>query len=146
MEWSTLEMVRVDSPGYLQFLSERHEPRPSLRERVEDELSTFSVLLAEHLGDLCSESEVSWSKTSNVCSVASRESRRTLKVTPGAVGSYRDERSNCPWGVADFRHEAQFVDRERNSLDWSEEEEMEAYASSVDNSMRVYYPRHSMRG
>ena len=30
-------------------------------------------------------------------------------------------------------------------MSWSEEEELEAYASSTDESMRVYYPRHQMR-
>lgn len=145
VEWSALEMVRVYSPGYMQFLAEHHEPRPSLRERVEDELSTFSVHLAEHLVDFRSESEVSWSETSSVRPVESKGNWKSSKVTPRVVDSYRDGRHSFPWESAGFRHDEQFVDRERNYFGLSEEEEMEAYASSVDSLMRVYYLRHSMR-
>jgi hypothetical protein len=38
LEWAVLEVVRVDAPGYLRYLRERCECRPSLQERVEDEL------------------------------------------------------------------------------------------------------------
>lgn len=51
VEWAALEMVRVDLPGFLRSLAARREPRPSLRERVKNELTAFSVLLAEHLVD-----------------------------------------------------------------------------------------------
>ena len=49
VEWAALEMVRIDSPGLLQYLAYRHELRPSLLERVEDELRALTVLLAEQL-------------------------------------------------------------------------------------------------
>jgi hypothetical protein len=58
MEWAALEMVRVDTPGFLQFLADRCEPRPSLRERVERELESFTVLLAERLVSFAYQSEL----------------------------------------------------------------------------------------
>lgn len=35
LQWSALEIVRVDSPGFVRYLRERGERRPSLRERDE---------------------------------------------------------------------------------------------------------------
>jgi hypothetical protein len=49
LEWAALEVVRVDSPGYIQFLKDRGERRPSLQERAEDELRLIAVLLSECL-------------------------------------------------------------------------------------------------
>ena len=49
LEWAALEMVRVDSPGFLRYLRERRERRPSLQERVESERKLIAVLLAENL-------------------------------------------------------------------------------------------------
>ena len=51
LEWSALEMVRIESPGYLRFLEDRRERRPSLQERVEDELKSIAVLLSKQLAD-----------------------------------------------------------------------------------------------
>lgn len=51
LEWAALEVVRVDTPGFVRYLEERRECRPSLRERVEDELKSISVLLSERLVD-----------------------------------------------------------------------------------------------
>ena len=36
VEWAALEMVRLDSPGYLQFLAYCRESRPSLQIGVEE--------------------------------------------------------------------------------------------------------------
>ena len=49
LEWAALEMVRVDSPGYLRYLRERCERRPTLLERVESERRLIAVLLAENV-------------------------------------------------------------------------------------------------
>ena len=37
LQWSALEIVWVDSPGFMRYLREHGERRPSLRERVESE-------------------------------------------------------------------------------------------------------------
>lgn len=39
----------------------------------------------------------------------------------------------------------EFPSRDRSEFSCGEEEEIEAYASSTDGSMRVYYPRHLVR-
>ena len=58
LEWSALEMVRLDSPGYLRVLASRRVPRPSLRERVESERAAFLVLLGERLVDFTGQTEL----------------------------------------------------------------------------------------
>lgn len=75
MEWAALEMVRVDSPGFLQFITERCERRPSLRERVESELKFFAILLAERLGESTARSELGEPGSDRLGPVRSRESR-----------------------------------------------------------------------
>lgn len=54
LEWTALEVVRVDIPGLIRYLEERRECRPPLRERVEDELRSISVMLSESLEDFAS--------------------------------------------------------------------------------------------
>lgn len=50
-EWAALEMVRIDSPGFVQYLVDHCERRPSLRNRVESELESINFLLSECLED-----------------------------------------------------------------------------------------------
>jgi hypothetical protein len=52
--------------------------------------------------------------------------------------------SHC-FSSTKFACNERFLGRGRGYFDRSEEEEIEAYASSMDSSMRVYYPRHLMR-
>ena len=51
LEWAALDMVRIDTPGLTWYLEERQERRPSIRERVEDELRAISVLLSENVAE-----------------------------------------------------------------------------------------------
>ena len=57
LEWAALEMVRVDTPGFIRYLEDHCERCPLLQERVEDELKSISILLSEHLVDYTSQSE-----------------------------------------------------------------------------------------
>jgi hypothetical protein len=57
LEWAALEMVRIDSLGYIRFLKERREHRPSLQDRVENELRSIMVLLSECLVEYSPQSE-----------------------------------------------------------------------------------------
>lgn len=57
-EWAALEMVQVDSPGFVQYLVDRCECRPSLRDRVESELKSIDFLLSECLEEFSVQSEV----------------------------------------------------------------------------------------
>ena len=57
-EWAALEMVRLDSPGLIRYLSARCEARPSLRDAVACELRSINFLLAECLEDFSAQSEV----------------------------------------------------------------------------------------
>ena len=145
VEWAALEMVRVDSPGFLQLLSDRSEPRPALRERVESELTAFTVLLAEQLADFADQSESIQSGTGNIGPFGGG---RRQHLTERISGEYHSEgtHSHCyPCGATRFAYYDGFSDKDRSDVDLSEEEEVEAYASSMDSSMRVYYPRHLMR-
>lgn len=56
-------MVRVDTPGYVRYLEDHCEHRPSLQERVEDELKSILVLLSKHLADYTSHSKRIQSKS-----------------------------------------------------------------------------------
>lgn len=69
VEWAALEMVQVDSPGFLQFIADRCEPRPSLRERVECELESFTMLLAERLVSYTDQSVLNLSRVDRLKSV-----------------------------------------------------------------------------
>ena len=66
LEWAALEMVRVDSPGFIRYLEKNCESRPSLRDRVESELKSFAVLLCERLSDFSPSPKLRPSKTVDV--------------------------------------------------------------------------------
>lgn len=46
LEWVALDMVRVDTPGYVRYLVEHHEHLPPLRDRVKSELESIKLLFA----------------------------------------------------------------------------------------------------
>ena len=52
LEWATLDMVPVDTPNFVWYLSKHHERRPSLQDRVESKVKSFKLLFAERLADL----------------------------------------------------------------------------------------------
>lgn len=130
IEWATLEMVRVDAPGYLRYLSENRERRPSLHECAESELKAFTLLLAEDIKSLTRRSETVARRQSKIC-YPSSESERHRENTRKRRKKYESSASRR----SSIRRE----------VEWNEEEEIEAYMSSTDSSMRVYYPRHVVR-
>ena len=136
LEWSALEMVRLDSPGYLRVLASRRVPRPSLRERVESERTSFSILLAERLVDFTGQTELT--RTEGLEPVGVK------RVTDPSERETERESSSSFCSI-DLMYSERNWDRNRDYYYRSEEEEVEAYASSTDSSMGVYYPRHSMR-
>jgi hypothetical protein len=129
VEWAALEVVRVDAPGYLRYLAEHGERRPSLQERVETELEALTRLLSEHLWDFTNRPGTGQSRgerREGLCDASSEiESRKSVRRRRRMY-----ERSRT---------------RARREVNWSEEEKIEADMSSTDRSMRVYYPRHRIR-
>jgi hypothetical protein len=135
LEWAALEIVRVDAPGYLQYLRDRHERRPSLQERVEDELRSLSVLLSECLTDFTLQSEAVRSGSQNF-------GKRDRDRNP--IEDLGDVACDCVWT------ECPCVDRFNNNYDrvcgHSEiETEVEACVSTSESSMSVIFPRHLQR-
>ena len=63
LEWAALEMVRVDTSSFIRYLEDHCERRPLLRERVEGELESITILLTERLVDYLTQSESVQSKT-----------------------------------------------------------------------------------
>ena len=134
LQWAALETVKVDTPGLMRYLREQGERRPSLRDQVEGEMKSIAVLLAENLVSYSTGYKLSarnwskaedsweWSKSDESCG-HSCTCKRKEPVYPDEFwdGSSED---NFP-----------YMDRE-----------FEASASSSEGSLRVYYPRHLVRG
>lgn len=135
LEWAALEIVRVDAPGYLQYLRDRHERRPSLQERVEDELRSLSVLLSECLTDFSLQSEAARSRSQNF----GKGDRN-----PSSIEDLVEAARDCVW------IECPCVDRFSSifdrTCDYGEiDSEDEVCASTSDSSMSVLFPRHLQR-
>lgn len=135
LEWAALEVVRVDSPGYIRYLRGRGERRSSLQERVKDELRAISVLLSERLEDFTPQSEKAGLKKSS-CECDNRDWNSTNDAVD-LVGACRLEgypycgnACSCDGSVCD-------QDEGRGS-----EEEC---VTSSGSSLRTYFPRHLMR-
>ena len=146
VEWAALEMVRIDSPGLLQYLAIRHELRPSLRERVEDELRALTVLLAERLIDYAGQTEIAQSWASRLDPVIGRRGRLSpvRKLTCSSQSEWASHSCSSRESVKSG-YSVDSTGRSGEESDRNEEEEIEAYASSIDSSMGVYYPRHWLR-
>ena len=71
------------------------------------------------------------------------QSRVGFPVKEAAGDSTETSTCACRW--IDYMGFESFQERYRREYDWSEEEEIEAYASSSESSLRAYYPRHSVR-
>lgn len=145
VEWAALDMVRVDTPGLLQFLADRGEHRPSLRERVENELASFTVLLAEPLESFSNQSEVIQSRDESLRSLKEEKGR---DVTKGISRRTEDKRSNGYYTVCreiDSVYPEGSLDNSSDDSYQGEREEIETCVSSSASSLRVYYPRHSVR-
>ena len=145
LESAALEMVRVDTPGFLQFLADRRERRPSLREWVESELESFAVLLTERLADFSSRVEINQLEIDHLVSVGSGENLSSAEAALGSASGEEARNCFCICREAEFSSLENFRDRDSDGCNWSEEEEFEAHTSSSGSSMRVYYPRHSLR-
>lgn len=135
LEWAALEVVRVDAPGYLQYLRDRHQRRPSLQERVEDERKSLSVLLSECLADFTLQSEAVRSRSHNF----GKRDRGW-----NSIEDLGDAACDCVWT------ECPCVDRFSSSYDrvcgHSEiETEEETCVSTSESSMSVIFPRHLQR-
>ena len=145
LEWAALEFVRVDSPGYLQLLRIRGERCPPLRERVEGELHSFVVLLAENLSEFPSQVQVLQSSVvaSRTIESGGESSHIRMTTEPELVATSRCRPCMCGEAVYPGCSNRQNIDG--GETNWSEEEEIEAYSSSSGSSMRVYYPRYSLR-
>ena len=145
LEWAALEIVKVDTPGLIRYLRKTGERRPSLRDRVESELDSLAVLLCERLPSFASSPTVTTLdgvgvELSEIGDEGSRIGFSSREDTDGVIGS-----RGCVCGWIDYKGFEEFQGRNRRENGWSEEEEIEAYASSSESSMRTYYPRHSAR-
>ena len=58
LEWAALEMIQVDTPGFIRYLADHCERCPSLRKRVKNELYLIIVLLKELFVDFSTRSEL----------------------------------------------------------------------------------------
>ena len=145
LEWAALEMVRVDSPGFMHYLAKNGENRPSLRDRVESEARSFELLLCERLSDFSAAPRLSLLKADDV-ELAETDREQGMVGFPAkeaAVSSMKTGSRACEW--INYRGFDKFQERYRREYDWSEEEEIEAYSSSSEGSLRAYYPHCSMR-
>jgi hypothetical protein len=138
LEWAALEIVRIDTPGLFRYLEKRGERRPSLRERVESELTSLAVLLCEQPSDFVSQPLPSAASEIVVEALGVGDEQSTAGCTPRGI-------TGCACNWVDFEQFEEFQDRYRGEYHWSEEEGVEAYASSSEGSLRAYYPRHFLR-
>ena len=135
LEWAALEIVRVDTLGYIRYLQDRGERCALLRERVEDELKVILVLLSERLADYTSRSEWVRSKTSSC-----EKDDGDWSSTDGSV----DLVCACRWtkypcsGIVRNCGDSVCNQNEGRGFD-------EDCAPSLESSMRTYFPRHLMR-
>lgn len=143
LEWAALEMVRLDSPGYLRTLAERHQRRPPLQDRVRCELNAFTILLAESLDRFSVHADMAQSRIRSVGPVVG-EIGRGLVDTRTEESEISDT-SDCSCSRKRAAQHSDCIDHWSSEFEGCEEEEVSAYASSTDGSLRVYYPRHAMR-
>ena len=145
LEWAALEIVRVDTPGLIRYLKRTGELRPSLRERVESELDSLAVLLCEQLSNLVPSPALNafGANRVEVSDVAEERSRVGSSSRSDTISVVRSNGCACRW--IDYKGFENFQGESRIEYGWSEEEEIEAYASSSESSMRAYYPRHVAR-
>lgn len=139
LEWAALEFVRIDAPGFQRLLESCGERRPSLRERVESELGSFTVLLAESLSKLSSQVEMTQSCAVDTTSTGDSEEMGLIRLR--SEGGVLARRCICPCreiGCPGFDSD------QIEESNWSEEEGSDAYSSTSGSSMRVYHPLHSL--
>lgn len=141
LEWSALELVRVDSMGFLRLISERGERRPPLRERVESELKFLALLLDEDLEKFAAES----SRT-GIVGQGSLLGVKAFESRVPVLDEFEAETSSSSCevcGRADWVYLGG-ISRERGE-ETEDERFEENSVSSSDSSMSVWYPRHFRR-
>jgi hypothetical protein len=146
LEWAALEFVRIDSPGFLRLLEKRGERRPSLRERVESELESLAMLFAENLSDFSSQVEMSQSTVVGSESIEGGEELGSVRVLSEIDVDTTSRLLPYICREADYTCFDSNQNVDRGEPYRSEEEEVESYSSSSGSSMRIYYPRHNLRG
>ena len=134
LEWSALEVVRVDSHGYLRYLGNRHERRPSLQERVEDELRSISFLLSEQLADYTLRPEGDWLSV-NV--------REFGDDSESSTASAAEIVCACHWLGCPYTVSSQ--DFSRDDYEQSDRERFWDTDTSSSGGSRTYFPRHHFR-
>ena len=110
---------------------------------MESELSAFTILLSEHLVSFASRSEMVLSRIDKLRAIEGERWRHLAKV--GFEESESEDPSNCSCKRRRCAYHEGCTNTGRSEFDRTEEEEVEAYASSTDSSMRVYYPHHLVR-
>lgn len=132
-EWAALEVVRVDTSGLNMYLEKRRERRPPLQERVEDKLRFLSVLLLENLMDLSSESAGRQLVKDN-----SRRSEKSWSSSGSLV--------ECACVEAGIPYTGEFLDYSESECELCEEiGSDEVWSPSTEDTLRVYFPLHSVR-
>ena len=130
LEWAALEVVRIDTPGLIRYLEDRQECHPSLRERVEAELLSISVLLSEDLMDFVPQSR-------NIRAGADEFLETWWPVEDASRLIWGAMRTSNPWSANEYV-DSEIEESEESCVD-------EAWNSSSEDSLRVYFPRHSLR-
>lgn len=130
LEWAALEVVKIDTPGLVRYLEDRQECRPSLRERVEAELLSISVLLSEDLMDF-----VPQSRSVRAGADEFLETWGPVEDAPKLI--WGAMRTSNPWSANEYV-DSEIEESEESCVD-------EARNSSSEDSLRVYFPRHSLR-
>ena len=134
MEWSALEVVRVDSHGYLRYLGNRCERRPSLQERVEDELKSISVLLSEQLADYTLRPGGDWLRA-NVHEFGDDGESSTTSAAEIVCACHWP---GCLYAVSSH-------DFSRDDYEQSDRERFWDTDTSTSGGSRTYFPRPHLR-
>jgi hypothetical protein len=137
LEWAALEMVRINSPGYIRFLKERREHRLSLQERVEDELRSITVLLSECLVEYSPQSEKVRSKPGS-----HEQDDEALSLTGGSV----EVVCACMWTGFPCTLSGEICSYSASDSGQSEREGFErTNASSTGSSLRACFSCYQLK-
>ena len=113
---------------------------------MENKLKSFTILLAECVEEFAAGSKLSQPVIGQLSSVWSRKDHGPCEPASEEIESEASSNDCQACRGAKFVFLQRFLGRKNEEADLGEEEEFDAYsASSSDNSMRVLYPRHSMR-
>ena len=143
VEWAALEVVRLNSPGYLRLLAERGERRPSMQERVEGEIRMLTILLSERLESFIIQSEELQSREVRRESTQVDRRQHWTKTWASRADSELLKDCVCRERCALYNEGSSDIIESDFNCSEEEREEFEADVSSTESS--VYYPRHVIR-